>query len=66
MKHESGMTMLTHSVLISAVAYFVMIYMLKQNHTLAENRSLILGSCTLIYMILFGHDLPPQRLNPNV
>ena len=50
--------MLLHSVIIAVIAFVVMVYVLKQNTSLAENRSLLIGSVSLIYMILFGHKLP--------
>ena len=55
---ESGLMMAIHSVLIGAVAYLVMIYGLKQRPVVAENRSVLLAAIILIYMILFGHNLP--------
>jgi len=50
--------MLLHSVVIGFVLYFVMIVVLGQQHNVAENRSILIASCVLIYMILFGHGLP--------
>ena len=35
-----------------------MIFGLKQQAIVAENRSILIASCVLIYMILFGHGLP--------
>lgn len=64
--NESNVAMYIHSLVISIVAYFIMVYALKQNNKIAENRSMILGSAVFIYMILFGHDFPPRTLNPNV
>lgn len=55
---ESGRTMLLHSVLIGAVLYFVMVYVLGQRQAVAENRTLVLFGVVLIYMIVFGHGLP--------
>jgi len=55
---ERGLVMLLHSVIIAVIAFVVMVYVLKQNTSLAENRSLLIGSVSLIYMILFGHKLP--------
>lgn len=50
--------MLLHSVIIAIIAFIAMVYFLKQDANLAENRSLLIGSVSLIYMILFGHKLP--------
>jgi hypothetical protein len=33
---------------------------LKQSQTMALNRSILIGAIALIYMILFGHGLPPR------
>ena len=55
---ESGLTMLTHSVIIGIVLYFIMTMVFKQRAIVAQNRSLILAAFSLIYMIMFGHGLP--------
>jgi hypothetical protein len=61
---ESGLTMLMHSAIIGIILYIIMVYVLKQRQSVAENRSLILAAITLIYMILFGHGLP-TKINSN-
>ena len=61
---ESGLTMLMHSAIIGIILYIIMVYVLKQRQSVAENRSLILAAVTLIYMILFGHGLP-TKINSN-
>lgn len=50
--------MVLHSMLIGVVAFTVMIFGLKQQSFVAERRSILIASCVLIYMILFGHNLP--------
>ena len=55
---ESGLTMLFHSAVIGLVLYVFMVYGLKQQALVAENRSLLIAAAVLIYMILFGHGLP--------
>ena len=57
--------MLVHSAIIALLAYGVMTFLLKQRQSLAENRSLIIFSVVLLYMILFGHKLP-TKINPNI
>jgi hypothetical protein len=52
--------MLLHSVIIGIVLYFLMIFGLGQDSNVAENRSILIGSVVLIYMILFGHGLPTK------
>jgi hypothetical protein len=55
---ERGLSMLLHSVVIGIILYVVMIFGLGQKSNVAENRSILIASCILIYMILFGHGLP--------
>ena len=55
---EKGRMMIMHSVIIGILLYLFMIFILGQKQTVAENRSILLASLTLIYMILFGHGLP--------
>ena len=62
---ERGLTMLFHSVIICIILYCFMVYTLGQNPAIAENRSLLLSSLTLIYMLLFGHKLPTS-INKNI
>jgi hypothetical protein len=59
---ERGLIMLLHSVIIGIILYVFMIFALKQQNNVAENRSILIASCILIYMILFGHGLP-MKLN---
>jgi hypothetical protein len=62
---ERGIMMLFHGIVIALVLYFVMVFLLKQNGAVAENRSILMGSVIVIYMILFGHGLP-GTLNKNI
>ena len=62
---ENGRTMLLHSVIIGLVLYIFMIFILGQKQEVAENRSIMLASVILIYMILFGHDYPVS-INTNL
>lgn len=57
---ERGLMMLLHSVVIGIILYFIMIFGLGQQQMVAENRSILIASGVLIYMILFGHGLPLQ------
>ena len=52
--------MLLNSVMIGIVLYVIMIFGLGQQQSVAENRSILIASVVLIYMILFGHGLPVQ------
>ena len=55
---ERGLVMLLHSVVIGIILYVVMVFALGQRNSVAENRSIVIAACVLIYMILFGHGLP--------
>ena len=55
---EKGRIMFLHSVVIGILLYLFMTFILRQKQTVAENRSILLASLILIYMILFGHGLP--------
>ena len=57
--------MLFHGLVIALVLYLVMVFLLKQNCAVAENRSILMGAVVIIYMILFGHRLP-GALNRNI
>jgi hypothetical protein len=57
--------MLLHSFIIGIVLYFAMVFGLGQQPIVAENRSILIASFVLIYMILFGHGLP-TKLNKNI
>jgi len=55
---ERGLTMVLHSLIIGIVLYFIMTLGLQQEAIVAENRSILIAACVLIYMIVFGHGLP--------
>jgi len=57
---ERALIMLLHSVMIGMVLYLLMVFILKQQSRIAENRSILIAALTLIYMILFGHRLPTK------
>jgi hypothetical protein len=63
---ESGFTMVIHSIVITAVLYVLMVYLLKQSVPVATDRSILIGAVILIYMVLFGHSFPPAQINPNL
>ena len=62
---ESGRSMLLHSLIIGMLLYVFMVYILGQKPIVAENRSMVLSSIALIYMIIFGHGLP-TKINKNL
>jgi putative effector of murein hydrolase len=55
---EEPLSHLLHAFIISVILYLIMRFALKQSQNMALNRSLLIGSGALIYMILFGHGLP--------
>ena len=57
---ERGLMMVLHSLIIGVVLYMLMVFVFKQNMQMAENRSILIASALLIYMILFGHGLPTK------
>ena len=59
---ERGLTMVLHSAIIGFILYLIMTIGLNQQAIVAENRSILIASGVLIYMILFGHGLP-DKLN---
>lgn len=62
---EKGSMMLVHSIIIGLLLYIFMIYILGQKQAVAENRSILIASFILIYMIIFGHGLPTS-INKNL
>ena len=62
---ESGFTMFIHAFIITIVIYLFMKFILKQNNSIAQDRSILIGAMVLVYMILFGHGLP-NHINPNL
>jgi hypothetical protein len=57
---ERGLVMVLHSVIISVLLYIMMVFIMKQNQMVAENRSVLIGALVLAYMVLFGHGLPTK------
>jgi len=57
--------MLLHSLVIGVLLYIFMFFILGQRQIVAENRSILLASLILVYMILFGHGLP-RSINKNL
>ena len=62
---ESGFTMFIHSAIISVILYVIMKFLLKQSEMVAQDRSILIGALTLVYMIMFGHSLP-THINKNI
>jgi len=60
---ESPFTHLFHAFIITLVLYVIMKFALNQSQSMALNRSILIGSLALAYMILFGHGLPTRIKN---
>ena len=58
---ERGLVMIVHSVIIALLSYALMFYVMKQNQSMAENRSVLVGAVVLAYMVVFGHELPSMK-----
>jgi len=65
MKHERGINMVLHSLILGVIAFIFMRFALKLSEAKSEDRSIALGALALLYMILFGHDIPNQ-INKNL
>jgi hypothetical protein len=62
---EGGFMMVIHSAIISVIIYVIMKFLLKQPEIVSQNRSVLIGALILIYMVLFGHNLP-MNINRNI
>jgi hypothetical protein len=65
MAQEGALMMVLHSFIIAVILFLVMVYALKQDKTVAMDRSVLVGGIVLVYMVLFGHGLPTS-INPNI
>lgn len=57
---EGPHMMILHAVIIGVISYLIMYFALRQNYTVAMNRTILLSCVVLIYMVLFGHGLPTK------
>jgi len=62
---EGPLDMVFHGVLLALVLYVLMKFVLGQSQAKALARSVLVGSLSVSYMVLFGHRLP-GRVNGNV
>lgn len=62
---NSSFNHLLHSVILGVLLYFVMVFILKQNYSVAQDRSMLIAGLAFVYMMLFGHSLP-QSVNRNI
>jgi len=57
---EGSLIHVFHAFIITIILFIIMRFGLSQSQTMSVNRSILIGSFALIYMILFGHGLPTQ------
>ena len=62
---ERGIMHLLHSAVIGVILYLILLYVVKQSPSKAENMSVLVGGLALVYMVLFGHGLP-TKINSNL
>jgi hypothetical protein len=62
---ERGLIMLLHAIILAVLLYIIMVFVLGQRTIVAEDRSILIASLVLIYMLLFGHGLPTS-INKNI
>lgn len=62
---EGGLMMVLHSIMIGILLYLFMFFILQQKSSMAEDRSILIASIILIYMLLFGHGMP-NKINSNI
>lgn len=63
---ESPLIMFVHSVFISLILFVLIFYVLQTNLEVATTWSVLIGAISLVYMILFGHNLPSTSINNNL
>ena len=62
---NSSFDHLLHAIILGVLLYFVMLFVLKQSYSVAQDRSMLLAAIAFIYMLLFGHSLP-KSINRNI
>jgi len=62
---NSSFNHLLHSVILGVLLYFIMVFILKQSYSVAQDRSMLLAGLVFVYMMLFGHSLP-KSVNRNI
>jgi hypothetical protein len=62
---NSSFNHLLHSAILGVLLYFVMVFILKQSYSMAQDRSMLIAALAFIYMMLFGHSLP-KSVNRNI
>ncbi len=55
---ESTFSHLSHAFIITIILYLILLLLFKQSHVSSLHNSILLGASVLIYMLVFGHQLP--------
>ena len=63
---DTNFMMFIHSVFISLILFVLLYFILQQKYEVAETWSFLVGSISLMYMIIFGHNLPSLNINTNL
>lgn len=64
--NESSLTMVLHAVVIGIVVFIALVYGLKHPKDKSVDKSVLLASIALAYMVVFGHALPSKNINSNL
>jgi hypothetical protein len=62
---ERGTTMAFHSAMIGVLFYIILIAV-GVDQKKSEDRSVLIAGLALVYMVLYGHDVPPVAMNSNI
>jgi hypothetical protein len=52
------LNMLIHSIVIAFLLYLILHFWMNYSRVVAQKYSIIVGIIVLIYMLVFGHQLP--------
>ena len=64
---ESSLNMILHSFVVGVVVYIFLVYGMGKQMLQSIDISILFGALSLIYMVVFGHNLPSAAtINPNL
>jgi phosphate starvation-inducible membrane PsiE len=63
---ENALMMFIHSVFIALILFVLIFYVLQTNYEVALTWSVLIGAISLVYMVIFGHNLPSTNINNNL
>lgn len=63
---NSPSVVLFHTFVFCIILYLIMTMLLKQQHNVALNRTLIIGAIFVVYTTLYGYNLPGGDINPGL